>query len=80
MPAFDGITPGVPGVRSLLSAVALNTPATLTSALYVKVPSLGDQRWGPCTFMPRDAALPVAGSQCLIAIDENDRAWVVCWV
>lgn len=63
----------------------VNTPSSDTADLFVTVPAFhAHERWGPCPFMPRvnaagNQALPSAGDDCLVALDENGDSYVIGW-
>ena len=78
--SLQGLSPGPSGRRVVLAATVIApAPVLPTDPLYVVVPSLGNQRWGPCAYSPHDTALPTKGTRCGIVIDESDNAWVAGW-
>lgn len=64
----------------LLRATTVNTPATAADSLFVTIDSYAtNNRFGPCVWTPRGSALPLAGTSCIVGLDENGNAWVVSW-
>lgn len=71
-----------PGADKLCKGTTVNTPASSSDKLFVKIPSFGDAMppFGPCDWTPHGTALPPAGTRCLVAFDEDNIPWVIQWI
>lgn len=63
-----------------MTARAANAPSAAGKPLFVTIPSReGATRTVEGWVAKADGALPLVGSECLLAFDENRNAWVVAW-
>lgn len=73
------------GLQAIYEATFIDTAASLTDSLRVRVPGFDDGVHAfEVMWMPRDAVLPVAGDRAVVveavALDGDSTVWaVVCW-
>lgn len=66
--------------EALVTAHAANSPAKGGDALFVTVPSREGQTRSVEGWVGKAAGtMPAIGDECLLALDENRNAWVICW-
>lgn len=63
------------------AATIFNTPAADGDDVYVTIPGIDDEesKHGPCRYSPRNAALPSAGDDALVAFDDESNVWIIGW-
>lgn len=58
-----------------------SAPIDSTTKVYVTIESFdgGENRHGPCRWMPRLISGPAVGDEALVVFDEQGDPWVVAW-
>lgn len=80
MSLYDSI-PGRPPLQRIWQAKIAKAPTDFGKRLAVTIPGIDPSlRWEGCRWQSHNTIdLPARGDDCLVAIDNNNEVWVVCW-
>ena len=64
----------------IVTGIALNAPTGPGDTLYVRVPMYHNAHKAQAYWTPHGNSYPQMGTECLVALDQNNILWVVSWI